>query len=109
MGLPWQLISLGSLATASLIAARSSDWSKTSFLSVFAASWALQFFCWGLWATFLYPKLFSPFRDLPEPKNNSWIHGQYRRIADEPTGAPALDWCDRPFLIILCCYENSIC
>jgi hypothetical protein len=92
MSFPWRVISLNAAATATFLALRSSEWSRLSLVGSFAGAWVVQLLAWGVWAALLYPKLFSPLIGLPEPTGNHWLMGQYRRIADEPTAAPAQDW-----------------
>jgi hypothetical protein len=95
MGLPWRFISASSLVVAYLTTSRWTQWSNVAFATTFAGAWAIHLLAWVVWTVILYPKVFSPLRGLPEPKNSSWFMGQYRRIAAEPTGIPMLDWCVR--------------
>ena len=67
-------------------------WTPSAFFSRFAGSWVICFACWTVWAVILYPKCFSPLVGLPEPKNPSWLHGQYFKIREQPTGWPMLEW-----------------
>ncbi|TLD20332.1 hypothetical protein PspLS_08493 [Pyricularia sp. CBS 133598] len=69
-------------------------WSILYFFKSFIGIWIFAFSCWGLWATQLYPKFFSPMRHLPEPKGNSFWHGQFKKISAEPGGAPMVEWVD---------------
>ncbi|KAL1880528.1 hypothetical protein VTK73DRAFT_5728 [Phialemonium thermophilum] len=92
MGLPWKSISVTSLACAYLVTSLSPDRSISRLTAVFSTAWALQFLGWAIWSVFLWPKLFSPLRGLPEPSNNSLFMGQGPRIFAEHTGDPMLDW-----------------
>lgn len=92
MGLPWREFTLVSGVAAYFLAWRNETGTKGSVVATFSLSWTLLFTGWAIWTVLLYPKLFSPLRDLPEPKNVSWWNGQYPRIAKETSGAPAREW-----------------
>lgn len=68
------------------------QWSTSAFAGYFACSFMVYFAGWALWTVILYPKVFSPLRHLPEPKNSSWFNGNWRKIVAEPSGAPMLEW-----------------
>ncbi|KAL8381782.1 hypothetical protein RB595_005850 [Gaeumannomyces hyphopodioides] len=71
---------------------RQGQWSTSAFLTTFSSAWLVLFAVWSVWTNQLYPKLFSPLRHLPGPKDNSFWNGQQARISKEPTGAPMVDW-----------------
>ncbi|KAI9794597.1 MAG: hypothetical protein M1816_004484 [Peltula sp. TS41687] len=52
----------------------------------------VQFVAWAIWKVVLYPHYFSPLRNLPEPKDNTWFMGQWPRIQREAAGAPLEEW-----------------
>ncbi|KLU82080.1 cytochrome P450 97B3 [Magnaporthiopsis poae ATCC 64411] len=90
---PWRpasLVFVGVVAYA--VTWRRGEWSKSAFLTTFSGAWLLTFAAWSVWMNQLYPKLFSPLRHLPGPKDNSFFNGQQARISKEPTGAPMVDW-----------------
>jgi cytochrome P450 len=66
--------------------------SNPSLLGTFVQLYLLGFGVWVLWKVILYPKVFSPLRHLPGPKNVSWFNGQFGRIRKEPSGGPMLEW-----------------
>lgn len=68
------------------------QWSTLFFAVYFITGIILQFVIWAFWTVILYPKFFSPLRGLPEPKNSSWFNGNWKKIRDEPSGAPMLEW-----------------
>lgn len=93
MDFPWKRVTAVAAVTA--YAATSflkQEWSRSAFTTYFTVSWLLSFLCWGLWTVILYPKFFSPLIGLPEPKNPSWINGQYSKIREFATGVPMLEW-----------------
>ncbi|KAI9762443.1 MAG: hypothetical protein M4579_000419 [Chaenotheca gracillima] len=65
---------------------------STSYVWTALQIYAVLFSSWVIWVVFLYPKLFSPTRLLPQPKGNHFIMGQFRRIIAEPSGDPAIDY-----------------
>jgi hypothetical protein len=82
-----------SLVAAYLLASRREAAStRLSFAADFAAAYLTQFLFWTIWQVILYPKLFSPLRGLPEPKDNHPLMGQFGKITREPTGAPMTEW-----------------
>ena len=90
---PWRpasLVFVGVVAYA--ITWRRGQWSKSAFLTTFSGAWLLMFAVWCVWMNQLYPKLFSPLRHLPGPKDNSFFNGQQARISKEPTGVPMVEW-----------------
>ncbi|RYO91664.1 hypothetical protein DL762_002102 [Monosporascus cannonballus] len=90
--IPWRAISLISLASAYVFVSRERQWSAWQLLSTFATTWAFQVVCWAVWAVLLWPRYFSPLRDLPEPSGNSFLFGQFHRIRTEPSGVPHREW-----------------
>ncbi|RYO98550.1 hypothetical protein DL764_007057 [Monosporascus ibericus] len=90
--IPWRVISLISLASAYVSVSREREWSAWQLLSSFATTWTFQIVCWAVWAVILWPKYFSPLRDLPEPSGNSFLFGQFHRIRKEPSGIPHREW-----------------
>lgn len=68
------------------------QWSTFTFAGYFVAGFTAYFVSWTFWTVILYPKFFSPLRGLPEPKNASWYNGNWKKIRDEPSGAPMLEW-----------------
>lgn len=93
MDFPWKQMTAAAVATAYVATSTlKQEWAPFTFLGCFASSWTLGLACWAVWAVILYPKVFSPLIGLPEPKNLSWVNGQYSRIQALPTGAPQLEW-----------------
>ncbi|RYP45269.1 hypothetical protein DL769_011473 [Monosporascus sp. CRB-8-3] len=90
--IPWRAISLISLASAYVSVSPEREWSAWQLLGTFATTWTFQVVCWAVWAVILWPKYFSPLRDLPEPSGNSFLLGQFHRIRKEPSGIPHREW-----------------
>lgn len=93
MDFPWRRVAAlsavaGYMATTTL----KPQWSTSAFVKYYALSYTLGFVAWAVWTVILYPKVFSPLRGLPEPKNLSWLNGQWQKIRDLPTGVPMLEW-----------------
>ncbi|KAF3764976.1 cytochrome P450 [Cryphonectria parasitica EP155] len=90
---PWQVMTAIS-AVAGYVATTAfhPQWSTASFVSYFVGSWVVSFFGWAFWKVILWPKVFSPLRDLPEPKNLSWYNGQWAKIKALPNGSPMQEW-----------------
>ncbi|RYP23585.1 hypothetical protein DL767_008777 [Monosporascus sp. MG133] len=88
--IPLRAISLISLVSAYVSVSR--EWSAWQLLRSFATTWTFQVVCWAVWAVLLWPKYFSPLRDLPEPSGNSLLFGQFHRIRKEPSGIPHREW-----------------
>ncbi|PSR99430.1 cytochrome P450 [Coniella lustricola] len=92
-GLPWKSITLGSGITAySAVSSFSPRWSSTAFTGYFVSTWVLSFVAWACWKVILWPKVFSPLRGLPEPKNDSFFNGQWEKIRKLPNGVPMQQW-----------------
>jgi hypothetical protein len=89
MALSWRALFAASVVYAYFFTTRRS---AVGFLSSFLAAWIVQFFCYAVWRVILYPRFFSPFRHLPQPSGNSFFMGQWRKIVDEPSGSPMLEW-----------------
>ncbi|KAK7745019.1 hypothetical protein SLS53_003254 [Cytospora paraplurivora] len=93
MVFPWKPVTAASVTIAYLATSTlKQTWTISAFLRYFAGSWILGFACWAFWSVILYPKFFSPLIGLPEPENPSWLHGQWSKIRDLPTGVPMLEW-----------------
>ncbi|KAK5113197.1 hypothetical protein LTR62_003533 [Meristemomyces frigidus] len=60
---------------------------STSFLLFWIQLIALQ-----AWSIVVYPRLFSPLRQLPTPPDNKFFTGQTKRIMRETSGMPMRDW-----------------
>ncbi|KAL8832278.1 MAG: hypothetical protein Q9170_004935, partial [Blastenia crenularia] len=65
---------------------------QKSFFPTFLTLLSFLFTPLIIWNIILYPKFFSPLRDLPEPKENSLFMGQFAAIKNGPTGAPQQKW-----------------
>ncbi|ROW11489.1 hypothetical protein VMCG_01146 [Cytospora schulzeri] len=92
MDVPLKRVTAAAAATAYIATSTlASKWAPSTFLSYFAGSWLLCFASWIVWTAILYPKFFSPLIGLPEPKNPSWINGQYSKIQALPTGWPMIN------------------
>ncbi|KAB5580547.1 cytochrome P450 4A12A [Coniochaeta sp. 2T2.1] len=89
MGVPWRAITAASLAFAYFATSRRT---VLGFLGSYLTAWLIQFTSWVFWVVVLYPKYFSPLRNLPQPSNNAWFMGQWYRVMDEGPGVPQLDW-----------------
>lgn len=92
MAPPWKALTLVSGAFAFALTTLKPHWSTPYFLSTFAKLWVVEIGVWAVYAVFLYPFYFSPLIGLPEPEGGHWLMGQFRRIADDPSGVPMLDW-----------------
>ncbi|KAF2434205.1 cytochrome P450 [Tothia fuscella] len=65
------------------------------FSSLFLTFFVLfisQFTTWFAWACVLWPKYFSPLNKLPQPKESSFLFGQFPKISRETNGAPMREW-----------------
>ncbi|KAI1416795.1 cytochrome P450 [Hypoxylon sp. FL1857] len=92
MALTWRIITVISLLSSYLIVSLQPEWSRLQLLGAFVATWSLQAFLVYTWRIVLYPKFFSPLRDLPEPKGGSWLMGQFKEIRTRPSGIPMREW-----------------
>ncbi|KUI67349.1 Cytochrome P450 97B3, chloroplastic [Cytospora mali] len=93
MGFPWKGVTAIAATTAYIATfTLKKGWAPSAFLGYFASSWIICLACYAVWSAILYPKFFSPLIGLPEPKNPSWINGQYAKIKELPTGWPMLEW-----------------
>ncbi|KAI6354355.1 hypothetical protein MCOR25_008651 [Pyricularia grisea] len=92
LGSKFKPITIIAVVGAYILTLRQEKWSILCFLQCFISTWLAAFSCWGLWATQLYPRFFSPLRHLPEPKGNSFWNGQFKKIRAEAAGAPMLEW-----------------
>lgn len=93
MDVPFKQITAAAVATAYVTTSTLAlKWTLSTLFRYLAGSWILCFACWIFWIAILYPKFFSPLIGLPEPKNPSWINGQYSKIQGLPTGWPMLEW-----------------
>lgn len=93
MDVPLKRVTAAAAATAYVATSTlAQKWTPSAFLGFLAGSWILCFACWLFWIAILWPKFFSPLIGLPEPKNPSWINGQYSKIQAQPTGQPMLEW-----------------
>jgi cytochrome P450 len=61
---------------------------KWTALVLFLTQWLV----YGIYAVIIYPHFVSPLRDLPEPKDNDYFIGQWRKILKEPSGIPMRQW-----------------
>ncbi|KAK3705727.1 hypothetical protein LTR37_013170 [Vermiconidia calcicola] len=59
----------------------------TSLVLFFTAFTAHQ-----AWSIIIYPRFFSPIRNLPTPPGNHFFLGQTQRVFRAPSGEPARDW-----------------
>lgn len=93
MDFPWRRVTALSAVTAYMVTTTlKPQWSSSAFIRYYALSYLLGFVAWAFWTVILYPKVFSPLRGVPEPKNLSWFNGQWQKIRDLPTGVPMLEW-----------------
>ncbi|MCJ1387575.1 hypothetical protein MMC18_000418 [Xylographa bjoerkii] len=89
----WQLALLASAAEAVALVQLLPKYSISgSYGLTFAAIFSLHFLGLAIWTVFLYPKLFSPIRHLPQPSGASFFNGHFSKIVKEPTGKPMLEW-----------------
>lgn len=93
MDFPFRKVTAGS-AVAAYIATSTlrPEWSRSAFFTYYALTWTAAFVSWVVWTIFLYPKVFSSLRHLPEPKNESWYNGQWAAIRKYPSGVPQEKW-----------------
>nr|OQO22202.1 hypothetical protein B0A51_10867 [Rachicladosporium sp. CCFEE 5018] len=80
-----------SAATSALLRYFAPSYSIGLFLTTFT----LYVTLWtssAIWAIFIYPRFFSPLRDIPTPSDNRWFYGQTRRIMRDRNGGPQQDW-----------------
>ena len=69
MDLPWLPIGLSSVAASLILVHTAPQYSiSTSYVKTFAFLETVSVLLGLLWQVILYPKLFSPFRHLPQPK-----------------------------------------
>ncbi|KAI1134365.1 cytochrome P450 [Hypoxylon sp. FL0543] len=92
MAFPWRIISAVSLLSSYLIASLQPQWRVSQLLGAFVSAWILQAFLVNAWRFILYPKFFSPLRDLPGPKSSSWLMGNFKEIREKPSGIPMREW-----------------
>lgn len=91
--IPYRPTMAVSLGGAYLLASgRIPRFPEPSFLAALTALLGIQLLAWVFWVIILYPKFFSPLRDLPEPRGNSWFMGQFSAIVKLPSGGPMLEW-----------------
>lgn len=93
MDFPWRKATPVS-AVAAYVATSvfKANWFIFAFAGYFFCAYALILFLYSFWGIILYPKVFSPLRGLPEPKNSSWYNGQWKKIRDLPMGVPMEEW-----------------
>jgi hypothetical protein len=96
MGLPWRSITLSSAVAAYLFSIRKADWTGQVLLVNFVGAWAAQWSCWAVWSILLWPRFFSPLRDLPQPSGASLFNGHFSKILAEPSGIPHREWYAAP-------------
>lgn len=89
---PWRGILASSLAASYLLPTHQSHWWKPHYAGTFFSALLLQSLTWVVWVVILWPKFFSPLRNLPEPPGGSWWNGHFKQIATEPTGIPMRGW-----------------
>ncbi|OCK98298.1 cytochrome P450 [Cenococcum geophilum 1.58] len=65
-----------------------------SFYWAVAALYGLQLACLFTWTVIVWPKYFSPLRHLPAAPGGNFLVGNYRRILEEPSGAPQQRWAE---------------
>lgn len=92
MAPPFKTFTIISGAFAFVLTSLRPQWSTPYLLGTFAKLWAAVMGAWAIYTIFLYPFYFSPLLRLPEPEGSHWLLGQFRRIADDPSGVPMLDW-----------------
>ena len=93
MGLPYRLITAIALGGGYLVSSgRIPQMPQPRLVVAFTVLWVLQSWLWAVWAVILYPKVFSPLRNLPGPGGNGWLMGQHAAISRLPTGVPMLRW-----------------
>ncbi|KAI0478547.1 cytochrome P450 [Xylariaceae sp. FL0804] len=89
---PWRPMTAVAFLSAYFLTSRQPGGLKLRLLGTFLAFWFAQVFVWVTWVVVLWPKYFSPLRKLPEPAGGGFFMGQFRRIADQPTGIPMREW-----------------
>ncbi|KAH8157886.1 hypothetical protein CIB48_g10361 [Xylaria polymorpha] len=89
---PWRGFLASSVVTSYILVSYQSHWWKLHFVSSFICAWTIQTLAWAAWVVILWPKFFSPLRDLPEPSGGSWWNGHFKRILAEPSGIPMREW-----------------
>ncbi len=93
MGFPWATIStVAAVSAYALTFHTPMHWPRLHLAVNFVLVWLGQLLLYAIYSVVLYPKLLSPLIGLPEPKNGSFWHGQYARIARDPSGRPMQDW-----------------
>ena len=69
MDLPWLPIGLSSVVGSLLLVHKAPQYSvSASYVKTFLVLETIQILLGLLWQVILYPKLFDPFRHLPQPK-----------------------------------------
>ncbi|KAI0447018.1 cytochrome P450 [Xylaria telfairii] len=89
---PWRGSLASSVVASYILVSYQSHWWKLGFVSSFICTWLIQTLAWAAWVVILWPKFFSPLRDLPEPPGGSWWNGHFKRILAEPSGIPMREW-----------------
>ena len=70
----------------------SKDQTMMQFAKAFVGLWAAQFSVWFVFMAFVYPRVFSPLRNLPTPKGNNWLFGHAVTILRSEVGKPLRKW-----------------
>ncbi|KAI0971442.1 cytochrome P450 [Xylaria arbuscula] len=89
---PWRGILASSVAGSYFLTLYQPHWWKPHFTGGFFWALLLQSLAWVIWAVILYPKFFSPLRNLPSPPGASWWNGHFARIHKDPSGVPHREW-----------------
>jgi len=93
MGFPYRLMTASSAAIGYLLSSQVGFiWPIKGFVPNVIAVWAIQFTGWVVWTVFLYPKVFSPLRHVPEPDGASWLNGHFWVCQAAHTGVPMMEW-----------------
>lgn len=93
MAFPLKIVAVLSAVAAYITSITTrSQWSLHAFTTYYVVSFVLSFFLHAFWDVILYPKLFSPLRSLPGPRNPSWYNGQWQKITELPFGIPMQQW-----------------
>ncbi|KAJ4163591.1 hypothetical protein LMH87_005311 [Akanthomyces muscarius] len=87
-------ITIGSGLGAAAILYTAEQPSRLLGIVAFAVLWAVQFFTWGFWYTFIYPFFISPLRKLPTPTGWRPITGHTVEVIGKGVGVTAREWID---------------
>ncbi|KAL9131670.1 MAG: hypothetical protein Q9217_000481 [Psora testacea] len=109
MDLPWSSITLASAGGSIVLVQLTPAYSiHASYTQTFTTLFVLGTIATAFYDVILYPHFFSPFRHLPSPPGASFWNGHFKRILEEPSGAPQQDWINSVQNDGLICYRHLL-